>query len=186
MFDGPMGMFTAAVMARMNAAAEAEAIANLDPGPLANLLVIGFGAGVGLAWLDARLAGGRIVGVDPSAAMHQAASRRLRDPIRAGRVTLLRMTADRVDLPAQSLDGAIAVHALQLCTPLVATATKLAALLKPGARFETITHDWALPGGADAFFSDADRAFQTTGFTSTSRAQAAADRGTAWRFTATR
>jgi SAM-dependent methyltransferase len=45
---GPIGMIAAMIMARANRAAEAEAVAELAPGPGEDVLVAGFGPGVGL------------------------------------------------------------------------------------------------------------------------------------------
>ena len=69
LFDGPAGALAAKVMARANRAAEAEAVERLGSSVADTVLAIGFGPGVGVALLAARLTSGTVVGVDPSAAM---------------------------------------------------------------------------------------------------------------------
>lgn len=154
LFDGPGGALVGPVMAKANAAAEAEAVALLDPAPSWHVVVLGFGPGVGIAILAKRLTSGFIFGVDPSGAMHKQAARRNRDPITAGRVRLERTGADRIPAPDATFDGAVAVNTLQLCAPFADTARELARVLKPGAAIVSITHDWAAAktaGSAEAW-----------------------------------
>lgn len=154
LFDGPGGALVGPVMAKANAAAEAEAVALLDPAPSSHVVVLGFGPGVGIAILAKRLTSGFIFGVDPSGAMHKQAARRNRDPIAAGRVRLERTGADRIPAPDATFDGAVAVNTLQLCAPFADTARELARVLKPGAAIVSITHDWAAAktaGSAEAW-----------------------------------
>lgn len=143
-FEGLSGALAASVMARANRAAEAEAIALLDPAPTDQVLAIGFGPGVGVALLAKRLDRGKVVGVDPSAAMLKAASRANRAAIAAGRVVLRAARADATGAADATFDGVIAVNTLQLCEPFAATARELARVMKPGARFVSLTHDWAV------------------------------------------
>jgi ubiquinone/menaquinone biosynthesis C-methylase UbiE len=63
-------------MARVNADMEA-ALDALDPQPGERVLVVGFGPGVGIAELLRRVRDARGVGIDPSAVMVRAATRRL-------------------------------------------------------------------------------------------------------------
>jgi threonine dehydrogenase-like Zn-dependent dehydrogenase len=74
-FDGPLGGLAAPVMARLNADAEAAAVARLAPSAGAEVLVIGFGPGVGLRLLSGVAGIGRIAGIDPSQAMLNHARR---------------------------------------------------------------------------------------------------------------
>jgi ubiquinone/menaquinone biosynthesis C-methylase UbiE len=144
LFDGLAGTLMARLMAAMNREAELEAIDLLDPAPDAAVLAIGFGPGVGVAALAKRLPRGRVVGVDPSRAMLDAATRRNRAAIAAGRIRLACATAEAVPAEDAALDGAVAVNALQLCIPIEPTAAELARVLAPGARLVALTHDWAI------------------------------------------
>src|SRR5579875_2796038 len=69
----------------------------LDVQPADRVLEIGFGPGLAIAAL-ARAGAGHVYGADHSAVMVRAAGRRNAAAIRAGRVTLLRASADQ--LPA--------------------------------------------------------------------------------------
>jgi ubiquinone/menaquinone biosynthesis C-methylase UbiE len=154
-------------MARMNRAAEAEALEMLAPAPDASVLAVGFGPGVGLALLADRLTVGRVVGVDPSGTMLKTATRANRTAIAAGRVELRQARADATGAPDATFDGAVAVNSLQLCAPFAATAGELARVLKPGARLVSLTHDWALArhgGSAEAWLAEARAALAAAGF----------------------
>jgi ubiquinone/menaquinone biosynthesis C-methylase UbiE len=161
-FNGAVGVFAAKVMARVNRDTEAEAVARLDPAPADRVLTLGFGPGVGVALLAARLSDGKVVGVDPSETMVGLATRRNRQAVRAGRVVLHVARADAIPTETASFDGAIAVNTLQLCEPIAATAAELARVLRPGARFVSLTHDWAVEkhaGGVEAWIAAAQAAF---------------------------
>lgn len=181
-FDGVLGWFVAHVMARANRAAELEAIELLAPRRDASVLVIGYGSGVGVERLAARLEAGRIVGVDPSQVMQRLASKRCRAGIEQGRVELLLGRADAVPVPDRSFDGALAVNTLQLCDPLADTAAELARILRPGARLVSITHDWVLrrrAGSVDDWVAEAREAFSACGFVDIEAAAARAEKGRA-------
>lgn len=64
-------------MARLNADMERAALDTLDPQPRDRVLVVGFGPGVGLAELLRRVPDATVLGIDPSAVMVRAATRRL-------------------------------------------------------------------------------------------------------------
>jgi len=152
MFEGLAGRATAKVMARMNLDSEREAIVILSPSPGDRVVALGIGAGVGVDLLAARLSGtahsgdreGRVVGVDPSAAMLAEASRRNRRWIDVGAVELLQSTAALLDLENGAFDGAIAVNSIQLWEPLDVSLREVSRVLRSGARLVTLTHDWAI------------------------------------------
>ncbi|HEY1749987.1 MAG TPA: methyltransferase domain-containing protein [Caulobacteraceae bacterium] len=179
-FDGAAGAFVAWVMARANRAAEAEAIERLAPAADHHVLVIGFGPGVGVRLLAARMTAGEVVGVDPSTTMARTAARANRAAIAVGRVALHVARADAVPAPDATFDSAIAVNALQLCEPFAATCAELARVLKPGARLVGLTHDWALAGRAGsvgAWNAMAGAALETAGFVEIAAFRGRAERG---------
>lgn len=181
MFDGVSGRVAARVMARMNAAAEHEAVRRLRPGAGDRVLVIGFGPGLGLqALLETDV--GRVVGVDPSNAMVRAAAARNRTAIARGRLELLRQTVAEMGDGHDRFDGAIAVHTLQICRPFEATAQRLASALRPGARLVSITHAWAARkdhGSEARFIETVLRGLADAGFGGVSYGRADAEDGTA-------
>jgi ubiquinone/menaquinone biosynthesis C-methylase UbiE len=167
LFDGPMAKVTMPIMARMNRDAEVEAVERLAPRPSDRVLAIGFGPGVGVALLADRLKEGRVLGVDPSEAMVEAAARRNRVAIEAGKVELRQAAASAIPSDDASFDGAVAVNSLQFCEPLADTARELSRVLKPGARLMALTHGWALEkhaGSVEAWAWQSTRAFETAGF----------------------
>ena len=141
-FDGPAGRVIARVMARQNREAELEAIEVLDPRSTDRVVAIGVGAGVGVELLARRVAS--VHAVDPSQVMVEATTRRNREAIEQGRVTVDRTTADRLDVPDDSVDGVIAVNTIQMFDPLGPSLAEIARVLRPGSRFVTLTHDWAI------------------------------------------
>ncbi|MGE5594967.1 MAG: class I SAM-dependent methyltransferase [Hyphomicrobiales bacterium] len=166
-FDGLKGRLAASVMAAMNADMEAAAIRALGPSPDARVLAIGFGPGVGVEKLARRLAQGHVCGVDPSAEMVRAATKRNRRAIAAGRVELTQTTAASLPWPGASFDAAIAVNSLQLWSPLDASLAEVARVLRPGEQLVTLTHRWAAGrrGAHDAWVADMRAALERHGFT---------------------
>jgi SAM-dependent methyltransferase len=106
----------------------------LDVGPTDRVLEVGFGPGVAIAEL-VRAGAGHVYGIDHSDVMLRQASRRNAAAVRAGRVTLIRASADK--LPA-ALDGPFdAVFAVNSLGFWPAPAERLAELrrrLAPGGR----------------------------------------------------
>jgi ubiquinone/menaquinone biosynthesis C-methylase UbiE len=143
-FDGPVGVVTAKIMARANREAEAKAIAELGPAPDGDVLVIGFGPGVGLQLLAQAVAAGRIAGIDPSRVMLQEARRRNRQAVDGGRIELRLGTADALPWPDRWFDAVVAVNSIQLWKPFPASVAEVARVLRPGGRLVSYTHDWAI------------------------------------------
>lgn len=167
LFDGPGAALIGRIMARRNAEAEAEAVERLAPKDDDNVLVLGFGPGVGVEGLAHRLTRGSVLGVDPSAAMLKLATRRNRAAIGAGVVRLAKTTADRVPAVDGAFDGAIAVNTLQLCDPIAGTARELARVMKSGAALVSLTHDWAAAmhaASAEAWTAQTSQALIEAGF----------------------
>lgn len=189
LFDGPGAGLVGRVMASMNAEAEAEAVERLAPEPGARVLVLGFGPGVGIELLAARLVDGFVLGVDPSGVMVRMARRRNHAAIGTGRVQLERGVAERVPAAEASFDAVLAVNTLQLCEPIANTAAELARVLRPGGRFISLTHDWAAAKhapSAGAWTQAMLAAFVEAGFVEGSAFPAKAEGGRSIVLTATR
>ncbi len=179
LFDGPIGLLAAWVMARRNTETEREAVDVLDPSPDDAVLAIGFGAGTGVAELAGRV--GSVGGIDPSWAMVTVARRHNRRAVRAGRVRLERSTADRLPWPDAAFDGAVAVNSIQLWRPLAASIAEVARVLRPGARLVTCTHDWVVARGEgetlDGWLAATRGALEAGGFTDVRHWRAQAEHG---------
>jgi ubiquinone/menaquinone biosynthesis C-methylase UbiE len=131
-------------MARLNRDMERAAITELDPAPGDDLLCVGFGPGVGVRELAARLPDGRIAGIDPSPTMLELAHRRNRDAVNAGRVTLVEAAADAIPFPDGAFRGVLAVNSMQLWRPLDVSLREVARVLAPGGALVAVTHVWAI------------------------------------------
>ncbi|HEV2309135.1 MAG TPA: class I SAM-dependent methyltransferase, partial [Acidimicrobiia bacterium] len=140
-FDGVTGRVAARVMARVNADMERAALDALDPQPGHRVLVVGFGPGVGLAELLRRVPDVRVVGIDPSAVMVRAAARRLPP---SAPVELLAEPLEALEPSRGPFDRAVAVNCHQCFEPHDVALAQLSRALAPGARFVSLTHDWAI------------------------------------------
>lgn len=187
MFDGVAGLIAGQAMIHMNAQAEREAIARLDPASGSHCLVIGFGPGVGLEALIDHAPGVRALGIDPSGAMMRMARRRNAASINVGRLMLRQQTLDQLAPSAGPFDAALAVNSLQFCDPIEASAAHLATLLRPGARLMTLTHAWAFEhhfGDLDCYLGRMDAAFRAAGFDADPHFRGNAEKGTIVGFSA--
>jgi ubiquinone/menaquinone biosynthesis C-methylase UbiE len=184
-----IGGVGARIMAHSNREAEREAIEVLAPGPRDAVLVLGFGAGVGIELLAAAVPHGWIAGADPARPMVRAAARRNRAAVARGQVHL--SAAPAADLPwgTATFDGALAVNSIQMWEPLDRSLAEVARVLRPGAQLVTLTHDWALRHGhasVEAWWAATAPRIAAAGFTATERWTARAEDGTAVGLTATR
>ncbi len=110
------------------------AVALLDVRPADRVLEIGFGPGVAIAEL-ARAGAGHVYGVDHSAVMLRQASKRNAAAIRAGRVTLVSASVDRLP-PALDgpFDAILAVNSLGFWPAPAERLAELRGRLAPGGR----------------------------------------------------
>jgi ubiquinone/menaquinone biosynthesis C-methylase UbiE len=131
-------------MARLNRDMEMAAITALQPDPTDAVLAVGFGPGVGVAALAARLQAGTVAGIDPSASMLALARRRARASVARGQVHLVRAGANDIPWADGAFQGVVAVNSVQLWEPLGASVHEVARVLTPGGRIVTVTHTWAI------------------------------------------
>ena len=110
------------------------AVSLLDVQPADQVLELGFGPGVAIAEL-ARAGAGHVYGVDHSGVMLRQASRRNAAAIRAGRVTLIRASADQLP-PALDgpFDAILAVNSLGFWPAPGQRLAELRRRLAPGGR----------------------------------------------------
>lgn len=189
-FDGIPGRLAALIMARVNSDTESAAVAHLAAAPDEDVLVIGFGPGVGLHKLTEVITTGHIAGIDPSRAMLGHARRRNRAACQSGLIDLRRGRADSLPWPDQSFDAAIAVNSIQFWAPFRDSVAEVARVLRPAGRFVSFTHEWAIRrhggAGADGWVRDAAAIFRECGLPETRTWRAAARSGPSIAFTARR
>ena len=82
--------------------------------PEDRVLEIGCGHGVAVTLVCERLAGGKIIAIDRSAKMIEAATKRNREHIAAGKAELIVAPVDEAELGAQRFDKVFAVHVRSL------------------------------------------------------------------------
>jgi ubiquinone/menaquinone biosynthesis C-methylase UbiE len=96
---------TAPAAARLVWAVETMSLAPAD-----RVLEIGCGHGVAVSLVCERLGAGKVTAIDRSAKMIEAARRRNREHIAAGKAELILAAVDEADLGAQRFDKVFAVH----------------------------------------------------------------------------
>ncbi|MCZ2824335.1 MULTISPECIES: class I SAM-dependent methyltransferase [unclassified Modestobacter] len=106
-----------------------------DPGPGERVLEVGFGHGVLLSLLAARLTSGSVLGLDRSATMTAAAAARNAAAVGAGTVRLQTAALTDADLPDAAFDLVVAVHVGAFWRPPAAEHAVVRRVLAEGGRF---------------------------------------------------
>jgi ubiquinone/menaquinone biosynthesis C-methylase UbiE len=136
-FHNPHGLggrFTTLIMNMQNRGQYDAAEVALSPDDSDKVLDIGYGNG----YLLRRLAGAypcAFWGVDPSADMLRAASKRNRKYIKLGKMTLLPGNAEQTGLPGDFFDKAYTVNTVYFWRSLDAGLREIWRILKPGGIF---------------------------------------------------
>jgi SAM-dependent methyltransferase len=104
------------------------------PSPGDRVLEVGCGHGVLVSLLAERLAAGVVVGVDRSATMAAAASRRNRTAVQEGRVRLLAASLADADLTGPAFDAVVAFNVRAFWTPPAPEWDVVARVLAPHGR----------------------------------------------------
>jgi ubiquinone/menaquinone biosynthesis C-methylase UbiE len=133
-------------MARLNRDMEGAAIAELDPAPHDHVLAVGFGPGVGIEELVARLGCGRVAGIDPSATMVAQAQSRNVGAVESGTAELVRAGAESIPFRDGAFHGVLAVNSMQLWS-LEPAVREVARVLAPDGVLVSMTHVWAIEKG---------------------------------------
>jgi ubiquinone/menaquinone biosynthesis C-methylase UbiE len=124
-----------------------------------DLLDLGTGTGVLAVGALERWPGARVVGIDPSSKMLEAAgddARRRSAGSMDGRLRLLTASAEKLPLPDQSFDVAVSSFVLQLVSSRAAALREVFRVLRPGGRFALVTwQDDDLRFEPDERFGDA-------------------------------
>ncbi|MEV0850964.1 methyltransferase domain-containing protein [Nocardia fluminea] len=130
---GVLGKGVAFVLDRGNKRAIAAAVDAAAPAPGATAADIGFGGGVGLELLLARVgAEGVVHGIEPSPDMLARARGRFAVEVAEGRLALADGALAALPLPDASLHAAITVNTVYFLADLPAACTELARVLRPG------------------------------------------------------
>lgn len=133
--EGALGERGADLMEGNGDAMAQQVVAHLDLQPGHDVLEIGFGPGIGLQTLAARLPLGRVTGIDPSALMHRRAGTRNAAAIRENRVVLVEGTVEALPFPAQCFDAALAIDNLHFWPDRLAGLLEVRRVLRPASQF---------------------------------------------------
>lgn len=168
---GPVGRAVCRMMATRpsNVQRNRWAVDELDVVPADRVLEIGFGPGVAIEALAARVTEGTVFGVDHSEVMVRAARRRNARAIAAGRVVLTAAGVGDLDDGLRPLDLVLAVNNMGMWPDPPAQLRRLWSLLGPGGRI-AIGNQPRSPG------ADAETARQAAEKTAALLAEAGFDR----------
>src|SRR5918995_7124335 len=128
---GAIGHVAGWIMGRRssNVARNRWAVRLLDVQPTDRVIELGCGPGVAIAALASRATQGLVVGVDHSQVMIRQARRRNAAAIRAGRVRVIHMPVERLQLTDGSFDAALAVNTVGMWPEPVARLRDIGRLL---------------------------------------------------------
>ena len=123
-------------------------IAQLEISPTDRVLELGFGAGRGIALAAEHAYRGGVVGIDLSTTMVQAARRRNRTAIEAGRVTLLKGDVEALPLASKQFDKIFSIHTFYFWPEPLRIIEELSRILKPnGMLMLTLSTATTSPSG---------------------------------------
>ncbi len=142
---GLIGRLVGHIMAVFNAEINWTVIDMLQLQCDERVLEIGFGPGVAIALLAARLTSGHVSGIDPSDVMLRQASRRNRRAIQQGRVELRLGTASELPWPDAYFDAVISVNNVMLWN-LEKDMLEVRRVLHGEGRLVIGLHQWAARG----------------------------------------
>jgi len=145
---GWSGRVAGLLLAAMNGELNRRAVDALGLASTARVLEVGYGPGVGIAALLARLPEGRVAGIDPSVEMLRQATGRNREAVDRGRADLREGLAAALPWPDGSFDVALSLNSVLFWQPLGPSLREVLRVLRPGGRFLVGYHEWAARGQA--------------------------------------
>jgi trans-aconitate methyltransferase len=133
---GPVGRVVGRVMATRSSNVQRNrwAVDQLDARPTDRVLEIGFGPGVAIEALVARVTEGVVHGIDHSGVMVRMAGRRNADALAEGRLHLTQASVADLDDELAPLDLILAVNNMGMWPDPPAQLLRLERLLRPGGR----------------------------------------------------
>ncbi|MEB3371625.1 class I SAM-dependent methyltransferase [Saccharopolyspora mangrovi] len=156
--QGWMGRAGGALMALLNVEQERWGVSRAAVRPGERVLVVGHGPGVGLHLCgDAVGPGGHVVGVDPSAPMHEMAASRCARQVDAGLVELREGSAEWTGCADASMDAVISVNNVMLWDRPAGFA-ELHRVLRPNGRLVITVHRHVLDVTPETVQHDAEEA----------------------------
>jgi len=145
---GWSGRVAGLLLTLLNGELNRRAVGALELSPSAQALEVGYGPGVGIAALLARLPAGQVAGIDPSAEMLDQARARNRAAVDQGRADLRQGFAADLPWNDATFDAALSLNSLLFWQPLGPSLREVFRVLRPGGRFLVGYHEWAARGQA--------------------------------------
>jgi ubiquinone/menaquinone biosynthesis C-methylase UbiE len=132
--SGIMGWLAGEQMVRQHRPETAWTLDLLDIQLADQVLEVGFGAGQGIKLAASKAREGRVMGVDLSDVMVQAATRRNARAVRARRVVLVRGSITALPFEDQQFDKIMTIHTFYFWPEPSQVLSELRRVLKPGGR----------------------------------------------------
>lgn len=133
--DGVIGRLVGRILNRGNRATVAAAVAAATPPEGATAVDIGFGGGIGLGLLLARVGDtGTVHGVEVSPTMIDQVHRRYRNDIGSGRLILHTTAMHDLPLPTATVDAVVSTNTVYFIDDLTTAFTEVARVLRPSGR----------------------------------------------------
>jgi ubiquinone/menaquinone biosynthesis C-methylase UbiE len=150
--SGLLGRYIGAGMARDHRPENEWTVALLNPQPTVHILEIGFGPGVAIELLAARVTAGLVAGVDFSRTMVAAARRRNAAAVSAGRVDLRHGHAAALPFPDAAFNQVFGIHTFYFWPRPEAGLREAWRVLQPGGRLvlTILPREKWNPGNPDA------------------------------------
>lgn len=138
---GPGGHLVGLIMGRRssNVRRSRWAVELLDVQPTDHVIELGCGPGVGIAALAERATQGLVIGVDQSAVMIGQARRRNAEAVRTGRVRLVHVPVERLEVADGPFDAALAVNTVGFWPEPIVRLREIGRRLRPGGRIALVS-----------------------------------------------
>lgn len=159
------------MMARSNREIASQVVERLDIKPGDRVLEVGFGPGMAIQLIAAKISSGKVTGIDCSEEMMKLATARNAAAISSGKVELRLGSVEALPFNSDTFDKALAINSMQVWPDAVAGLHETRRVLKPGGRValgftryagqskEGLTAVLTAAGFADAHVVDIDRDF---------------------------
>jgi ubiquinone/menaquinone biosynthesis C-methylase UbiE len=142
--QGFLGVLAGWLMGRLSVELNTWAVRHLDVKPADHVLEIGFGPGLGIAYISELATQGLTAGVDPSPVMMRQATKRNASAIKSGRVELREGAMPNLPYDDNKFDKVLSVNNVMLWPNPEASLNDVRRVLKTGGRIViTLCPRWA-------------------------------------------
>jgi len=132
--QGILGRVGGMIMARSNRGIATRVIELLDIHPDDEVLEVGYGPGVAIQLIAAKLSSGKVAGIDCSAVMMQQATARNADAVESGRIELHLGLVEAMPFEDNTFDKALAINSMQAWSGAIRGLREIWRVLKPRGR----------------------------------------------------